>query len=245
MTITARGRIPRLICASCISSALLISAGATTAIAATWPPSGTPIQQIARDDSSGGDSSTDSGESDSSSDTGDHPNTPSNTGSTDTGDQSGNRSTGTHTGDNNSSADTHTGDGTTDIGNNTGNGDRSTAGECKNGHIVEGSCIADGSISVRPHTETDAEKREHPTADSAVGCLTSLAVATSPVAFPKRTADIIKWVSKGQTGYAMLYDAATGKKTKASWEAKKLLINGIECYRLYVVSTTGVDVATK
>ncbi|MER6374070.1 hypothetical protein ABT255_38160 [Streptomyces mirabilis] len=83
MTTTVRGRIPRLICASCISSALLISAGATTAIAATQSP--IPVQQIPRDDSGG---SSDSGDqSGNGSDTGnqlsntnDHPNTPSDNG---------------------------------------------------------------------------------------------------------------------------------------------------------------------
>ncbi len=75
MTTTARGRIPRIICAACISSALLISAGAATAIAATQ--SSMPVQQIPRDDSGGNDSgsgssgtSTDSRGSDTDSDTG-------------------------------------------------------------------------------------------------------------------------------------------------------------------------------
>ncbi|WP_329363020.1 hypothetical protein [Streptomyces sp. NBC_01483] len=61
MTTTIRGRIPRLICASCISSALLISAGATTAIAATQSPTDVPVQQIPRDDSGGSNQGSDSG----------------------------------------------------------------------------------------------------------------------------------------------------------------------------------------
>ncbi|MGW6403666.1 hypothetical protein [Streptomyces sp. NPDC055134] len=62
MTTTARRKVPRLICASCISSALLISAGATTAIAATQSP--TPVQQIPRDDSGGTDQGSPSGSGD-------------------------------------------------------------------------------------------------------------------------------------------------------------------------------------
>ncbi|MFE0715658.1 hypothetical protein ACFW2T_14360, partial [Streptomyces sp. NPDC058892] len=57
MTTTARGRIPRLICASCISSALLISAGATTAIAAAQSPPDATVQSTPQGDSSGTDTS--------------------------------------------------------------------------------------------------------------------------------------------------------------------------------------------
>ncbi|MFD9571355.1 hypothetical protein ACFWBI_16050 [Streptomyces sp. NPDC059982] len=123
MTTTARGRIPRLICASCISSALLISAGATTAIAATQSPM--PVQQIPRDDSGGssdtGDQNgngTDTGNQPSdtggqngngTTSNGDHPNTSSDNGGGNTGDQSGSGSdTGNQPSDN-GAATTHNG----------------------------------------------------------------------------------------------------------------------------------------
>ncbi|MEU4502471.1 hypothetical protein AB0F94_14495, partial [Streptomyces sp. NPDC024089] len=66
MTTTPRGQIPRIICASCLSSALLISAGATAAAATTQPPTSTPEQQISRTDSD--DSESDPGGSDTSDD---------------------------------------------------------------------------------------------------------------------------------------------------------------------------------
>lgn len=107
MTTTARGRIPRLICASCISSALLLSTGATTAIAVTQSP--TPVQQIPRDDSggsdqgsdSGGSGTSDNGGSDTESDTGDQSGNASDTGNqpSDTGDQNAPSDTGSDVGD--------------------------------------------------------------------------------------------------------------------------------------------------
>ncbi|MFF1404968.1 hypothetical protein [Streptomyces sp. NPDC058294] len=104
MTATARGRIPRLICVSCASGVLFISAGAVTAVAATPSLRDVPVQQISKDnsgggvqgsDSSGSSTSTDNGGNDTSSNTGDQsgngsdtgnqPNTPSgNGGTTDT-----------------------------------------------------------------------------------------------------------------------------------------------------------------
>ncbi|MFC6987182.1 hypothetical protein [Streptomyces cirratus] len=50
MTVTVRRRIPRLICASCISSALLVSAGAATAVAASQSPTNASVQTAPRDD---------------------------------------------------------------------------------------------------------------------------------------------------------------------------------------------------
>lgn len=50
MTTTVRRRIPRLICASYISSALLISGDAATAIAAQQSPAEASVQKIPRDD---------------------------------------------------------------------------------------------------------------------------------------------------------------------------------------------------
>ncbi|MFF2143687.1 hypothetical protein [Kitasatospora sp. NPDC058190] len=90
MTTTARGRIPRLICACCLSSALLISTSAATAVAA--PQSPMPGQQIPGDDSGGSDQGSDSGGSGSSSGTGDHPSKRSDNGGSDTGNQSDNES---------------------------------------------------------------------------------------------------------------------------------------------------------
>ncbi|MFF2132883.1 hypothetical protein ACFVW1_47655 [Streptomyces olivochromogenes] len=105
MTTSVRRRIPRLIGASCISAALLVTVGATTAIAATQSP--TEVSATAPTDSSGTDPS--GGNSTGSSDTGS-----SNTSSTDT---SGSGITDTTHQDTNAGGQTSTdtsGAGTTD-----------------------------------------------------------------------------------------------------------------------------------
>ncbi|MBL1107408.1 hypothetical protein JK361_22840 [Streptomyces sp. 5-8] len=101
MSTTARGRLPRIIRASCISSALLISVGAPTAIAANQ--SSVPTQQMPRDDPGGSDQESDSGGSDTSTDSG------GNDSGSGTADQSGD---GTGIGQQPSDTNDQSGDGT-------------------------------------------------------------------------------------------------------------------------------------
>lgn len=109
MTTTARGRIPRLICAACISSAFLVSAGAATAVAVTQSPAGVSVRAVPRDDSGGSDPGSasdgsgtpaDNGGNGTGSDTADQPST--NTGdqqvTTTTKDEQGNTTTTTKDG---------------------------------------------------------------------------------------------------------------------------------------------------
>ncbi|MFD8415499.1 hypothetical protein ACFV2Q_27680 [Streptomyces sp. NPDC059650] len=243
MTTTARGRIPRLICASCIS-ALLISAGATTAIAATQSP--TPVQQIPRDDSGG--SSETSDQSGNGTDTGNHPNAPTDNGGTDTGNHpnaptdNGGTDTGNHP---NAPTDNGGGQPPGDTVKNPGNSaggitDQRRACENAGRPWVDtssgGYCGEFGKISVPNNPNANKENKQAEHALDTINCVKDAAALLSPA---KRIAQAYGQVAsiavKGSKIEAIVTDTSLASASGNNEYKKRLVLDiiGVRgCYTL-------------
>ncbi|MFD9100246.1 hypothetical protein ACFVZN_04135 [Streptomyces virginiae] len=250
-----------------MSAVLLVSAGATTAIAVSQSPSDISVRvvtQVRSSDPSGdGQESADSEGSGTSTDTGgvdtgttsedaSHPRTV--TGTTNEDASHPRTVTGT-TNEDASHPRTVTGNqpsmvkqpGDAEYGTKERQHACENAGRPWVDNASGGYCGDFGKISVLEHKKTKAEKQEEETAERTVGCLRSVGVAASallgPVAY-----SVVSGFDNLENGVAIVENLKSGNVEEAAWKATKYVaktkVGVVECVRLVITLSDGQVLAT-